>query len=78
MARMKRATVEPTRYEIIAYRPTGAVLRAAYVEFREIAWRIGDMRRECREAHGFSPDIRVWKHDAATGTREVTAWYPTA
>ena len=74
---MTRTAPAPTRYEIIAYRPTGAVLRAVVADFPEIETTIRDLRREIRDTAGWSPEIRVWRH-APDSTRDITGWYPRA
>jgi len=61
-------------FEVIAYRPTGAVIRAAIVEFGNIEAAIARLRYEVRTTHGFTPAIRVWRHVPPT-TQDITHWY---
>jgi hypothetical protein len=66
-----------SRFEVIAYRPTGAVLRAILADFGEVESAIRAVRYDVRNTHGFTPDIKVWMQDATTA-REVTHWWRTA
>jgi hypothetical protein len=61
-------------FEVIAYRPTGAILRAILADYGDVASAITALRYDVRNTHGFTPTIRVWRREDPA-VREVTHWW---
>lgn len=72
-------TVDYPRFTIETYRPNGALLgRRTFTVSgslrSELPWAVSCAVRECRDAHGFTPTVRLLEHRGSARVDVTALW----